>query len=241
MATWNKSIIPNGTQFGELTVMYLSDKKLNRGRVYHCKCSCGNECDVRAFSLKNGDTKSCGCLAKKLSSERNKGKFIKDLTGQVFGKLTVLQLSATRTSGGGAKWICKCECGNLKEVSSKSLQSGDTMSCGCIISKGEYKIKQILQNNNIPFEEQKTFPDLKSEKGFLLKYDFYVNNEYLIEFDGEQHETDTSLFSHDNFDYRKQNDEKKTNYALQNNIPLIRIPYYKLNSLTINDLIPSQK
>ena len=59
------------------------------------------------------------------------------------------------------------------------------MSCGCIISKGEYKIKQILQNNNISFEEQKTFDDLKSEKGFLLKFDFFVNKQYLIEFDGE--------------------------------------------------------
>lgn len=240
MATWSKSIIPNGTQFGELVVMYLSDKKLNRGRVYHCKCSCGNECDVRAYSLKSGDTKSCGCLAKKLSSERNKGKFIKDLTGQTFGKLTVLQLSETRTSSGGAKWICQCECGNLKEASSKSLQCGDTMSCGCMVSKGEYKIKQILQNNNIPFEEQKTFPDLKSEKGFLLKYDFFIDNKYLLEFDGEQHTNNISLFSHDNFEYRKQNDAKKTEYAKINNIPLIRIPYSKLQTLTLKDLFPSQ-
>lgn len=240
MATWNNSIIPNGSQFGELTVMYLSDKKLNRGRVYHCKCSCGNECDVRAVSLKNGDTKSCGCLARKLSSERNKGKFIKDLTGQKFGKLTVLKLADERTNAGGAKWVCKCECGNFKEVSGKALQCGDTMSCGCLVSKGEYKIKQILQNNNILFEEQKTFPDLISEKGFLLKYDFFVNNSYLIEFDGEQHLTDTNLFSHDNFEYRKQNDNKKTEYAKQNNIPLIRIPYSKLHSLSLQDLIPSQ-
>ena len=115
------------------------------------------------------------------------------------------------------------------------------MSCGCLISKGEYKIKQILQQNNIAFEEQKTFPDLKSEKGFLLKYDFFINNEYLIEFDGEQHQTDTSLFSHDNFEYRKQNDKMKTEYAKQNNIPLIRIPYSKLHTLTLQDLIPSQK
>ena len=76
---------------------------------------------MRAFSLKNGDTKSCGCLSRRLSSERNKNKFIKDLTGQKFGKLTVLHLSETRTSNGGAKWICQCECGNLKEASSKSL------------------------------------------------------------------------------------------------------------------------
>ena len=36
MATWQKSILPEGTRFGRLRVMYLSDKKMNNGRVYHC-------------------------------------------------------------------------------------------------------------------------------------------------------------------------------------------------------------
>lgn len=239
MATWSKSILPSGSQFGELTVMYLLDKRINRGRAYHCKCSCGNECDVRAVSLKNGNTKSCGCLSRKLSSERNKGKFIKDLTGKTFGKLTVIKLLEERTANGGTKWLCQCECGNIKEATSKALQSGDTMSCGCIVSKGEYKIKKLLTENNIPFEEQKTFDDLRSEKGFLLKYDFFVDNKYLIEFDGEQHYKSVSLYSHDNYEYRKQNDQKKTNYAKQNNIPLIRIPYTKLNDLCLEDLLIS--
>lgn len=239
MATWSKLILPSGSQFGELTVMYLLDKRINRGRAYHCKCSCGNECDVRAVSLKNGHTKSCGCLSRKLSSERNKGKFIKDLTGKTFGKLTVIKLLEERAANGGTKWLCQCECGNIKEATSKALQSGDTMSCGCIVSKGEYKIKKLLTENNIPFEEQKTFDDLRSEKGFLLKYDFFVDNKYLIEFDGEQHYKSVSLYSHDNYDYRKQNDQKKTDYAKQNSIPLIRIPYTKLNSLCLEDLLIS--
>lgn len=238
-STWTQSIFPPGSQFGDLTVMYLCDYKLNRGRVYHCKCSCGNECDVRAYCLKSGETKSCGCLARKLSSERLKGKFIKDLTGQKFGKLTVLQLSENRTSGGATKWICQCECGGIKEVSSKALQSGQTMSCGCLRSKGELKIRQLLTEANIPFEEQKTFSDLRSSKNALLKYDFFVNNQYLIEFDGEQHDSPTSFFAHENFEHRKENDQRKTDYAKNNNIPLIRIPYKKLNTLTIQDLMLS--
>jgi len=78
---------------------------------------------------------------------------------------------------------------------------------------------------------------LISEKGRALRFDFYVDNSYLIEFDGEQHQTNTSFFSHDNFEYRQENDKKKTEYAQKNNIPLIRIPYTKLNSLTIKDLV----
>jgi len=52
-----------------------------------------------------------------------------DLTGQVFNRLTVLHevLPQTRPS----KWLCKCECGNKKEVRGSSLKNGNTKSCGC--------------------------------------------------------------------------------------------------------------
>lgn len=50
---------------------------------------------------------------------------IKDLTGQKFGRLTVIEYV------GNKKWKCKCDCGNIVEVKSKSLCSGNTKSCGC--------------------------------------------------------------------------------------------------------------
>mgnify|MGYP007012482723 CR=1 FL=1 len=57
-----------------------------------------------------------------------------DLTGQKFGKLTVLRKGKGRyTSGGQYKttWVCQCECGNVKEYDSAKLRSGHTLSCGC--------------------------------------------------------------------------------------------------------------
>lgn len=235
MATWQKSILPEGARFGRLTIMYLSDKKMNNGRVYHCQCDCGNECDVRAYSLKHGDTKSCGCLAKEKSSQRNKNKYIKDLKGQRFGKLTVIELTEERRQG-SAVWLCKCDCGNLKKISSKCLLSGDTQSCGCLKSKGELKIRNLLIEHNIPFEEQYSFKDLTSPKGYPLKFDFYVNNQYLIEFDGTQHQAKTEWFTNEEFEYRKENDQRKDEYAKNHDIPLIRVPYYKLKTLTIQDI-----
>ena len=231
----SKLLIEKGTRFGQLEVLCLADYRLNRGRVYHCRCDCGNECDVRAFSLKNGDTQSCGCLAKKLSSERLKGKYIKDLTNQRFGKLVAIAPTEKRVNG-SVVWECKCDCGNTAFISAHGLNAG-TSSCGCLRSRGELKIAQLLTENNIPFEQEYSFSDLKSEKGKALRFDFYVDNSYLIEFDGEQHQTSTSFFSHDNFEYRQENDKKKTEYAQKNNIPLIRIPYTKLSSLSIKDLV----
>lgn len=50
-----------GTKYGHLTVMYKSNFKKN-GKIYwHCKCDCGNECDVLGIYLRNGISSHCGC------------------------------------------------------------------------------------------------------------------------------------------------------------------------------------
>jgi hypothetical protein len=49
-----------------------------------------------------------------------------DLTGLVFGRLTVVADAA------GPNWRCMCACGGEKVVSSKALNSGKTSSCGCL-------------------------------------------------------------------------------------------------------------
>lgn len=52
-------------KFGELTALY-SNKIANDGqRIWHCKCTCGNEIDVRAGALRSGKTQSCGCKTSK--------------------------------------------------------------------------------------------------------------------------------------------------------------------------------
>ena len=56
-------------------------------------------------------------------------KFI-DLTGQKFGKLTVIE-RAESSSTGKTRWLCECECGNRKIVLRDSLRRGKTISCGC--------------------------------------------------------------------------------------------------------------
>ena len=57
------------------------------------------------------------------------GKFI-NLTGQRFERLTVIARHGIASSG-HALWLCKCDCGNTKIISSNQLHSG-TRSCGCL-------------------------------------------------------------------------------------------------------------
>jgi hypothetical protein len=57
-----------------------------------------------------------------------------DLTGQVFGRLTVVSLSGKRGSGGNRFWLCHCQCGNETLVTGSDLRrtTGNTRSCGCL-------------------------------------------------------------------------------------------------------------
>ena len=57
------------------------------------------------------------------------GKLI-DLTGQHFGRLTVVERSPI-TARSGSQWVCQCECGNVLTVAACNLKSGNTQSCGC--------------------------------------------------------------------------------------------------------------
>lgn len=50
-------------KFGKLTAINITSMS-KRGAIWHCKCDCGNECDVLSVSLKSGNTQSCGCSRK---------------------------------------------------------------------------------------------------------------------------------------------------------------------------------
>lgn len=54
-----------------------------------------------------------------------------DLIGKRFGRLLVLS-RVDKTNNGNYKWLCKCDCGNEKEILGDSLNSGRTQSCGCL-------------------------------------------------------------------------------------------------------------
>lgn len=113
----------SGQRFGHWTVLYLDNDVHKKGCYWKCKCDCGTLRSVAGTSLRSGISVSCGC---------GRGRRIKDLTGQHYGSLVVLrQDENNRNDHKGARWICKCECGNEVSVLSGQLRSGQTRSCGC--------------------------------------------------------------------------------------------------------------
>lgn len=61
-----------GKRFGRLVVLEEAERNKSGDIMWLCKCDCGNTTIVRGSSLKNGDTKSCGCLAKEKQYEVHK-------------------------------------------------------------------------------------------------------------------------------------------------------------------------
>ena len=223
-----------GKTFGRLTVIEL-DHNENGVNFYKCKCSCNNIVVVRGADLRNSNTSSCGCLAKERARERN----FDDLRGRRFGKLIVMEL-APKKKGHTTRYICKCDCGGTVNTTRDSLITGETISCGCIKSKGEWKVSKILTENEIIFEKQKSFDDFRNETHGVPRYDFYISEgNYLIEYDGEQHFMHTNLGWNDEEHFKKvqQRDKIKNEYCVKKNIPLIRIPYTHYDDLCIEDLL----
>ena len=214
-----------GKKFFKLTPLQYDMKK----HKWLCQCDCGNTTYVPTSAI--GYTKSCGC-ANKDAQDRMR----ENLIGKKFNLLTVINFNEQTK-----KWQCVCDCGSniIKEATGSHLRSGSVASCGCLSSKGENTITQLLIDNNILFIKQQKFNTCRfPDTGHLAKFDFYLPSlNYLIEYDGEQHFKYTAGWnSKEDFEKTKIHDAYKNQWCKENNIPLIRIPYTHLKDLCIKDL-----
>lgn len=225
-----------GVVFNRLTVLEKSEKVCATGSMWKCKCECGTIVEVSRNHLVTGHTQSCGCYQKDRASLTNSAQI---LPGTKFGKLTVIREAYKKHLM--TFWECLCECGIITYVPTGHLNSGHTQSCGCLSSQGELKISLLLTCNDINFEKQKGFETCKYNTSDYRKprFDFYLSNlNVLIEFDGQQHYEPVELFGgKEAFEIQKERDTYKNQWCRENNIPLIRIPYWKLDTLCIEDLM----
>lgn len=223
-----------GQRFGNLTAICQVPKPTKYktpGAYWKCKCDCGNEVIHALNYLQSGDSTSCGkctyAFVKRQIAKRD------NISGQKYGMLTAIEPLYVR--GRSWYWRCKCDCGNEHITSARSLKTSKYPSCGCNkMSFGVRTISELLQQNNYFFIKEFRFDDCKNK--LTLPFDFYVNNHFLIEYDGEQHFK--PIFTQSSFELTQQNDIIKNEYCKTHNIPLIRIPYWHYDKITIDDLRP---
>ena len=227
-----KKLIKIGDVFGHLTVIDITDS----GIV--CKCNCDvckaegkatiKTCNAQKLIVKH--TTSCG-----------RGVTNSDITsvkpGDWYGHLEILEkdIELSNNAQGRTWWKVKCHlCGEIQSIRNDQLTHNHFESCLKCREKfsiNEQKIKEMLEKLNISFTVQQTFNDLKDK--LYLPFDFFVKNNYIIEFDGAQHFKPVANW---NFEKGRVHDLMKNKYCFEHNIPLIRIPYdveYDFNDLVL--------
>lgn len=135
-----------GQKFGRLLVINRAedeiryDKRYKNGISYitmwNCECECGNTCIVSTTRLLKGLTRSCGCLRKETTST----VFTKNLVGEKFGDLTVIEYKGSKK--GRSLWLCECKCGNKILCTQHELTQENKKDCGC------ERINRIINKRN---------------------------------------------------------------------------------------------
>ena len=114
------------------------------------------------------------------------------------------------------------------------------------MSIGERKIAMLLDQGDILFKQEFSYPDLKSDRGVPLRFDFAVFEDaeayeqnrvkFLIEYQGEQHYRQ-KFTSRETFNRQVANDKRKRAYCGAKGICLVAIPYTEYNSMTLDSLL----
>ena len=121
-----KFIDLTGQRFGSWTVLRLSQRIDNRSRCWLCRCDCGTERDVRTFSLRNGQSTSCG------ECDRIEIQF-----GKRFGAWTVLRPRSDSTPTAAAAGYAAVTAAPNARCKVAALRGARSTSCGQCNKLGE--------------------------------------------------------------------------------------------------------
>lgn len=195
-----------------------------------CECECGTIKPVWVINLINNSSKDCGCGRKRMLRETR----TKNLVGQRFGKLTVVELLEESDKFNRRLYRCRCDCGNEIITSSICLIGKHTSSCGCLTSYWNMHINNFLTENQICHKVE--YPVVIDDVRY--RFDFYLPQYNLfIEYDGQQHYEPMRFYGSNKEkneeELRKvqERDKIKNKYCEENHINLLRIPYWETKNI----------
>ena len=167
------------------------------------------------------------CVEKEWKKNRGIEKFIK-LSEKLHGKKYDYSKSIYLKGDEKIDIVCN-EHGLFKQSPNLHLIGHGCPTC--FESRGEKSIRIFLENNNIGFEKEFIFEGCKNK--LPLPFDYYlIDYNLCIEYDGEQHFKPNEFFGGEkSMDKLVKNDTIKNQYCIDNNIDLIRIPYYEYNNI----------
>lgn len=203
-----------------------TEYKNNKSKLL-IKCPKGHEFDMGFTSFKDQQSR-CPICYEEHRGDVNRLSY-KDVKGYIesFG----YKLLSTEYINNRTKLLTECPNGHKYEVIFDSFQQGHRCPI-CNISKGEQRIINYLNNENIEYVFQKEFEDLLGVGNGLLSYDFYLPQyNLLIEYQGQFHDGSTDYQTEEQFEKQQEHDKRKREYAEKNNIKLLEIWYWDFDNI----------
>lgn len=198
------------------------------------QCQCGQVFKRSFQNIRDKNNFLCNsCLGKEIIDIEYAKKFMKDFTKNE------CEIISSNYNNCSTLLDLRCKCGRVFSRTFTKIKHYNQLYCPvCSIgrSKVEDCIAESLSNLSIYHKEEYSYADLKGINGGQLRYDFFVENKFLLEYDGENHFMIVNRSSSEeanrmNFQSRMSNDKIKNQHCIDNNIPLIRIPYWEFDNI----------
>ena len=207
--------------FAKEGYILLSDTYINANSPLLVKCPNGHISEITLGNFKSNHRCSC-CMGNKKHTLDYVKEFVKPYNYKVISE---------KYLGSSEPLTLECDKAHIYTACFSSFQQG--VRCPyCNLSKGETKIKEVLNSMFVKYEIQKSFNGLIGCGGGMLSYDFYIpEHNLLIEYQGEYHDGSVSNQTERAFLKQKEHDRRKLEFAYNNNIELLEIWYYDFDNI----------
>lgn len=223
----------------EFGIELLSTEYKDAKKDLEFKCKCGNIYKRTWNKVCSRGSRYCEECTYKIRGEEQKVgiEAVKE-----FCEKNNLNCLSKEYQGDSGKLEIKCSCGEVYRTSWNKLRQGQVRckKCSSKESFGEYRINCYLKSNKYFFKREARLEGCRRKNP--LKFDFVIFDKYeivgCIEFDGQQHYRPVNFNEHytqdeicKRYEEQKERDIIKNNYCQENNIPLLRIPYWEVDNI----------
>ena len=202
---------------------------INQNTKMNIEYDCGFKAYRNYANIKKSEYKCPHCV--KVGYGRDTEQLTNEINDITNGEYSLLSEYKTMNDKVTIKHN-KCE--HVYEVTPHNFLDSGNRCPKCGNYKGEIESERVLKQFNVNYECQYSFDDLLSDFGIPLRFDFVIFNKlnellFLLEYDGEFHYK--KIYDGHDFEGQVYRDNLKNEYCKQNNIDLLRIPYWEFDNI----------